>query len=626
MNLETKIFSKGVHNLLNAEIIPQEASQDEQNWYSIDGVIKLINGKEIVGAEGAVGKIYGQIFGYKADGTKVHWRKIGTKIQYLNGSTWTDVVTGLSEVDYAFSNYSSLAGTFTFAFGADGIYKFHNANPGSYISLYNSAVNFKGKAFIDRGRTILWDRAEDKTGLYGSFIDRQDSTVYTAVSNEVLGASGTDNYTGTLAFKAGGATRNCFAIVVTGTTASGLETFTDNLDGTLTSDLGGSGTINYITGAYDITFSENVSSGNVEADYQWEDSNSNGVTDFTKSGTRAAGEGFVFPQDEGGDAILNVVIGQDGAYYSIKENSIYRLALDETDTNATNEVYRKDLGIPSYRAAVSTGKGVVFLNTANSEKPEMTILQRNITDNIEPVTLFPHFKFANYTYDDCTLDTYERYILVACKSSGAVSNDTILLCNPTEGTVDITEYQARTFAKSAGDLYAGSSVSQSVYKLYDGYDDDGSAIDNFYITKDELFGTERLKKYRKIRLKGRISADQYFEVYANYDNSGFELIGTIRGDADYVDYNSPQAIGANLIGEAQIGGDDVSNIYPYFAEIKLKKQPKFRKRALKFIAKGIGYVDINYLMDYDLSTFEEKIPSRYRLKQDVSLDGQSTNQ
>jgi len=388
-NSEINLFKSGVHNLLNAEIIPKDASQDAQNWYTQDGVIKLIPGKAPVGSAGSVGFITGEIFGYKVDGSTVHWRKAGTKIQYFDGTTWQDTITGLTaDADYTFTNYSSLAGTFTFAFGVDGIYKMHNANPASYNSMYNASINFKGFAFIDRGRTILWNRTEDKTGLYGSYVDNQRAVsgstgVYTSVTGEA-----TSSLTGTLAFKTGNPTRNCFNVQIT-LTGSG-EVYTDNYDGTLTGSLGGTGTINYITGAYTLS-----NSGVGTASYQWEDSNIRGITDFRKSNPRVAGEGFQFPQDEGGDPIMSVLVGQDGAYYSIKKSSAYRLYLEADDTNATNEVYRKELGLSSLRGAISTGKGIVFMNTANPEKPEMTILQKNITgDNIEPVVLFPHFKFA----------------------------------------------------------------------------------------------------------------------------------------------------------------------------------------------------------------------------------------
>lgn len=618
-------FTKGIYNILDSENIPKDAGYDTLNWYTSDGRIKLINGRIAEGDEGTVGKIYAEIFGYKINGTKIHWRKADGKIQYLNAGTWTDVVTGLTATaDYTFANYSSLAGTFTYAFGIDGIYKMHNANPGSFMAMYDSAINFKGYALIDRGRTILWNRPEDKTGLYGSYIDRQNSTVYTQVTAEVLGASGSTTYSGTLAFK-GATLRNCFGLTVSGVTGGGTETFTDNYLGVLTGSLGGTGTINYLTGVYSVTFNGVVTSGNVTANYQWENSNANGITDFRKSATRLAGEGFVFPQDEGGDAIVTVKIGQDGSYYSLKSQSAYQLTLDETDTNATNIVYRRDIGVPFLRSAVSTGKGIVFINTANQSRPELTILQRNpLGDNIEPVILFPHFKFSNYTYEDSFLDTYDRYIIVGCKSSGAVENNRILLCNLSTGTVDITGYNARTSAKDETSLYVGSPLTKSIYKIYDGFDDDSLSIDNFWISKNENFQSEKLKKSRYIYLKGLIDPDQYYEVYAGYDNAGFQLVGTVRGDGNYVDQSSPQSIGGNIIGSEQIGGSDEVTVYPYFCPIKIRA-PKYRVRQLKLKALGIGYVDVEFIEDHDILIFENRLPARFRTKQYVSLDGTETD-
>ena len=618
-NQEIKLYKSGVSNLLDSEIIPSDAASTANNWYTIDGRIKLIPGKLLVGASGVAGSVTGEIFGYKIDGTKVHWRKIGTKIQYLDGSTWTDTVTGLtSAADYTFANYSSLAGTFTYAFGIDGIYKMHNAVPGSFNTMYDSTNNFKGYALIDKGRALLWNRDTDKTGLYGSWIDTQkvvsgNTGVYTAVTGEA-----TASLSGTLTFKAGGATRNCFAVAIT-ITASG-EAYTDNYLGVLTGSLGGTGTINYISGAYTLS-----NAGVGTAAYQHEDSNERGVTDFSHTAIRVAGEGFQFPQDEGGDAILSVLIGADG-YYSMKRQSAYRLLIDDADTTATNEIYRKELGLQSFRGAVSTGGGIIFINTANQEKPEMTILKKNLTgDAVIPEILFPQFKFANYLYDDCTIDTYERYILVACKTLEATNNDTILLCDLTNKTVDITSFAGRTFARSAGNLFMGSSVVQSVYQLFSGFDDDGFAIYNFWTGKAETWGSNRLKKYRKLRLKGSISADQSYQVYINYDGSGDQLVGTIVGNASYVDYSSPQSIGANLIGSSQIGGDTLVNIYPYFAELKLHKVPKFRNRMVTFKALGYGYVDIDSQMDLDIDLYEERLPSRFRQKQHVNLAGTTTD-
>ena len=264
-------FTKGVQNLIKDTIIPEDAAQDALNWISQDARLKLVYGRKPIGAEGGVGSIGGVWIGYKTNGSRILFRKSLTKIQYFDGTTWQDIITGLtSAADYCFGNYSSLAGRFVFASGPDGLFKINTANPGSYVSLYDAARNDKGYFIIDKGRMIMWNCANaSKTTLKLSYIDAQDGTVYTTVSGE-----STTSLTGTLGFKSGHATRNCLQVAIT-ITGSG-EVYTDNGDGTLTGSLGGTGTINYTTGAYTLS-----NSGVGTATYQWEDSNQKGITDFT---------------------------------------------------------------------------------------------------------------------------------------------------------------------------------------------------------------------------------------------------------------------------------------------------------------------------------------------------------
>lgn len=60
--------------------------------------------------------------------------------------------------------------------------------------MYDSTKNFKGKSIITTGRMLMWDvtagtAKKDTTGLYGSRIDAQDSTVYTTVTGEATAAA-----------------------------------------------------------------------------------------------------------------------------------------------------------------------------------------------------------------------------------------------------------------------------------------------------------------------------------------------------------------------------------------------------------------------------------------------------
>jgi len=608
-------FINGVHNLIDTENIPKDAAQDSSNWFTQDGSIKLINGKVVLGAEGVAGGCKGEFFGYKNDGSTVHWRKVATVIQYFNGTAWVDVVTGLTASnEYVFQNYSSLAGNFTFAVGLDGIYKFHNANPASFISLFNAAKNdkFTG-ALIDTGRMIAWGKIKDKTGLYLSKIDTQKSPIYTAVTGEA-----TTSLTGTLAFKGAGATRNCFGIVLTIT--AGGQVFTDDYNGILTGSLGGTGTINYITGAYTLS-----ASGVGTVNYRWEDSNIGGITDFTFSLPRIAGEGDTIRQDEGGDAILTVKVGIDSAYYSMKSQSVYRLELTASDTSATNAVFRREIGIQYFRGATNTQQGIVFINTANQERPELTILQQNpLGGNVEPFILFPHFKFSNFYYDKAVLSTYGQFIIMSCRTFDSTVNNRTLLMDKAKNTVDITTYGATTFARDASNLYAGSPYTDSIYQFFTGDDDDNNIVENYWTGRDELFGSQILKKYRKIRFMGLINANQRYQVFVSYDSDNFSLVGTVRGDGDYVDYDSPMTIGSNMIGEVVIGGEAGQTAYPYFVQLKIKT-PKFRIRTIKIVAQGYGYASVNMHTDVDILAFENRMPVRYRQKQNVSLDGTQTD-
>ena len=608
-----KAFVSGTHNLLPNEIIPKDAASASANWITKDGHIELSYGRQAQGGSGAAGKNYGEHTGYRADGTVVRFRKVEGKIQTLVGSTWTDVITGLTvAADYTFTNYQSLAGAFVYIFGIDGIYKIATANPTSYTSLYDSARNFKGLAFIDRARTILWGRTEDGTGLYGSYIDSQTAVsgstgVYTAVTGEA-----TTSLTGTLAFKAGGATRTAFAVVIT-LTGTG-EVFTDHYNGVLTGSLGNTGTINYTTGAYTLSVA-----GTGTAAYQWENSNVRGVTDFTKSATRLAGEGFVLRQDAFGTAI-KVVIPLDGTYFSLKSNCSYKLELDTTDLAPDNNIFRTDIGVSSLRSATGTGQGIIFMNTANPSKPVLNKLTRNpLGDSFDTVPLFPHFKFENYAYDDVLVDSWDKYIIVGCKLDSD-ENNKLLLCDVKNKTVDETSYGIRASTKANGFLYGGDPVSQTTYELFTGFDDMGIALTNNWDSKGETWGSSILKKVKRYRYKGKIDPQQVVEVYVQQDDGSFGQIGTILGTGDYVDYTSSFAVGTSLVGQDTIGGGDTVPVYGFFMEIKFRAG-KFRKRVIRFVATGIGYVSIEEMTDFDIWTFQDKLPSKYRSKQNVALAG-----
>ncbi len=670
------LFVSGIQNLVSDEIISPDAGSAGLSWRTKDGRIELVRGRQLYGTnttnpllsqedgdeilteasdpiildqqeESAeqVGGTYSQVFVSRQDGTRVHFRKINDRIQYEDQGNWVDVIIGLTDAsDVFFAAYASLAGNFLYAGCQDGLYKINVANPISYKDMYDATKNHKGFILINEARMFLWNRFDspgDKTAVYLSKIDPQ-GTNYTTVTAEVLGASGSTTYSGTLAQATG--KRFVFGISIVGTTAAGAETFADDQNGGLTGSLGGTGTINYATGQYSVTFNGAVTAGNVTADYQYEDSNTDGITDFTFSTPRVAGEGDFFPQEYLGDPIKNV-IPFDNKYYSFKTTSVYELDLTADDTNATNTVFRSDIGVLSARGVVATSKGIAYIDTANPEKPTLSILIKNpVGGNLEPVNLTPLFAWENYVFDQCVMDTWGEYILVSCRTSNSDQNNRLILVNSGQKySVDITYYGVRSLAKNEGTLYGGGSISEVVYELFTENDDLGDLIENFFVTKNENFGDDRLKKVRFLELKGLIDPNQSFEVYASFDDNSNELIGTVLGNASYVDLSNPQfveggsgsatesgLVGGDPIGESTLGGGvaDASGstivAYPFFTRLRIRTS-KFRVRKLIFIAKAFGYCGIEMYKDFDILLFEQRIPSRFRQQRFVSLDGTETD-
>lgn len=624
---KTDGYISGTQNKLPSEKIAQDASSDSLGWYTEDGAILLSPGRAYIGSDGSQGGVPSLFFAPKKDGTKVLFRKTNTKIQYWNGSTWIDVITGLTAGSmYFFASYISLAGAYLYCFGPDGLYKIATANPTSYKDMYDEAKNYKGYAIINQQRTLLWNRSSgnvDKMGIYLSKIDPQ-GTNYTTVTNEVVltGDGSTKTFSGTLTQ----ATGKRFVFGCTLSMSDASITGTDNYVGVI-SGTGVTGTINYATGAWTLTFTTapaNAVTGRIS--YQYEDSNTGGVTDFTFSSPRQAAEGDIISQEYLGEPIQNVLVFE-GKYYSLKTTSVYELDLTNNDTNATNLVYRVDIGIPSPRAAVSTGKGMVFMNTANPNRPMLTILQRNQIGNaLEPVNLTPLFKWEDYVFDECVVDTYGENIIISAKTKDADNNDIMFLVNTQQKySVDIIPYGAAVFAKDSGILYAGDPFSDTVESLFTGFDDLGQIVPNYWIGKDENYKLENLKHTRYLRFKGKIDPQQVIGVYMSYDDGDFTQVGTIRGDAGYVDVTDPQVIGGNELGGETIGGGNMTTVYPFYMQMRLRT-PKFRTRKIKLIATGIGYVSIEAQTDFDILVFEQKIPRRFRQKEHVSLDGTQTDQ
>lgn len=609
-------FDKGVINNIEQQSIPDGAASDSRNWLTLGDRIELSGGYDIIGTENTgTGRISGLKVSTRADGTKQIFRTRGKKLEYYSLTTldWVEIGsdqlgTAADGEDISFTEYITVAGNQTWLSSPNSsLYKIMTANPGSITDEYNASKNYKGFIKAVLNWIYLWNTKTDKTGIYRSYIDAQ---IFTTVAAENVG-TGTGaqlTFTDTLVFKAGGARRTCFGIAVT----DGTETFTDNFSGVLTGSAGGTGTINYTTGAISVTFA--VAPANLQAitcDYSWEDSTNNGIADFTFSATRTAAQGDLLREDIGG-AIRNLFNYAEQEYVVHDENT-WRVAYSDDDLTVSNRIFRERVGIKNWRAAISTGDGIFYIDTSTPEKPyfrRLTFESNSLEVLPSPITL--NIDLAGYVFDQSVSYEWGDYILFFFKSATSSNNDTTMVYHKVWKSIDILDYYVSCAENNAGTLLGGDSLSNNVQRLFTGFTANGSAINNYWIGNLSLLQIDELKKFKRLTIKGQIDVDQSVDVYLSYDDANFVNVGTISGTGDYVSTTPTNVIGSPQVGESEIGGGGTGiSAYDYTYEIRVRS-PKFDRVKIKFMATDVGYASVSEINYYDIQLYGQKNLNRFR--------------
>lgn len=457
---------------------------------------------------------------------------------------------------------------------------------------------------ISSDATTLVIEAKTK-GIIGNLIASTETGADLSWNGTTLGA--------TVAGSDGVATRNCFGLEITGTTAAGVETFTDNFDGTLTSDKGGTGTINYATGMYGLFFAATVSSGNVEAYYQWEDSNIHGITDFTFSATRLAGEGNFFRQDDGGGELKNIA-SFNSVEFCFHKNKTWRVAVGVDDTDATNIVWRETVGISNWRALAESGDGIYYIDDTNQDEPALRILTLSYSGDREIPQLLSKLKtLKDYYFDHASGIEWGNYVLFACRTKDSDFNNRVIVYDKALKAVDVFSYCVNIFEIYNGRLIAGDSNSNNIYELLIGNSDNDILIENEWESGESTLGFEGIKKSRRFMIEGEIGGSQTLEIYGNADNGGFVKVGEIEGIGSYVDIVSSEGmVGTSEIGSETIGdtGEPVDR-YHYKRDMKFPFG-KFNRMSYKVKAIGIGYVSVSAIGFMDIRLKRDRTISRYR--------------
>lgn len=385
--------------------------------------------------------------------------------------------------------------------------------------------------------------------------------------------------------------RTCMYISIT----DGTETFYDKKDGTLLGNKGGTGTINYATGEFSITF--NTAPANAQAitsNYYWENSSDGGITDFTyTSPNRAAGEGFVFRQDDGGSNMQN--IGSiNGDEYCMHTQKTYRLTLTPDDTDASNLIYRNRVGITNWRALEETGDGIYYIDDVDKANPSIRILQLNTTaTDVKPRSISDALELSSYRFDRAVIKEYGDYILVACRTQDSTINNRLIVYNKIWKCFDIMDYRCSTLEENYGTLIAGDDGSNNVFKLFDSFSDEEANIPNYWRSNKTNIGVEGSKETNLFYIKGLISPDQQIKIKISLDDGEFIDKITLDGRGEYVSLSNTFVIGSNLIASEEIGGGGNGiEVSPFEYEFRINTD-KYEYIRVEFEAIGLGYVSVS---------------------------------
>ena len=602
-------------------------SPDSKNWITgrFKDHIELRRGYARLGSTEVTGngKITGLGVGIRYDGVEVPFFSYDRKLKYYDATTEDTIEigtntlpSGASGEDVWIRPYQALAGSFVYMGSENsGIYKVPVANPDSVVDQLVNDYRFKvfhfgqNRAFAgQRNGTAAGN--EDKTGLYLSYIDKAQLSSYTQVTGEAFGTG--DGTEVTFSVSSLAAVVNDRTLMYPKVT-DGTETFLDDRNGNMVGDLGGTGTVNYATGAISVTFATApANSQAITIDYYWESAKSTGVLDFTGG---ANGQGKSFRQDDGAgniQAIFNI----NTIEYCFHLLKTWQFTSSLDDTNSTNLPYR-NVGIPYHRGAYQVPDGIIFVDLSRANEPKfrrMQVLSGTNIATIEPQSISDLLDLTPYSFDYCVAFRWGDYeIFCVQEKVNSVANEfnsVMFVRNVVSGAWDKLDYYASVLGEYNGTLLAGDSISNNVYTLFSGFDDDGDLIPNYWTSSDLNLGTDNIKNCRRMVVDGLIQPDQDLKISIAYDQGDFSLVQTIEGNGSYVSISQKTSIGSPTIGSKVIGGGGSSEASPFEIDFPINSD-KFIYARVKIEAVGIGFVQVNSLTFKDIRNKGRKnLPTR----------------
>lgn len=260
-----------------------------------------------------------------------------------------------------------------------------------------------------------------------------------------------------------------------------------------------------------------------------------------------------------------------GSYYiAWGDNGKFAFSIDQIDSGGTIVkvdnflMHRIDFG--SSRGILMTPIGLVYANengiysllSVGADNQEFSDQEYFVSE------LLGNKYFDNVDMSDCDIvfDEKRKNILVTCRKNSSSNNLIIGYNIESKALFEITGYgwNISRFFKSNGEIYAASSTATKIYKLFDGYTDDGQAIGTKYIQEITLNNFWAKNDILGCYTQGFLSQSSQITVHFDIYNTRGVASG---GRASYLwtpqySNTSPDGWSESAFSENSWGGYDAS--------------------------------------------------------------------
>lgn len=175
--------------------------------------------------------------------------------------------------------------------------------------------------------------------------------------------------------------------------------------------------------------------------------------------------------------------------------------------------------------AINTARGLFYLNESGlrqllnlgNQALPLSDSEFNATLLLGP----EYFVNVDQSSADITFDERQNLVFVTYANDSAVNNE-ILAYDPDAGTITfVTGWNINRFYNNNGEIYGSDSTEPTIYKLFEGYTDDGAPIGTYFQQELDIGGLETIKDALTMWCQGKLSRSSSITLsFDKYDKTG----------------------------------------------------------------------------------------------------------